>query len=119
MAANSVTKSVMLEGAKGVEVIVSGKLRQQRAKSMKFKSGYMICTGQPKLDFVDVAIRHVFFKQGIMGVKVKIMLPHDPLGKKGVSHILPDTVVINDPKPEAEEQELRGPAPAEETAEHA
>ncbi|KAJ4758734.1 40S ribosomal protein S3 [Rhynchospora pubera] len=28
-------------------VIVSGKLRAQRAKSMKFKDGYMISSGQP------------------------------------------------------------------------
>ena len=107
MAANSVTRAVMMEGAKGVEVVVSGKLRQQRAKSMKFKSGYMICTGQPKIDFVDVAIRHVFFKQGIMGVKVKIMLPHDPTGRKGVKTVLPDTVTIHDPKVDNDEEEIK------------
>jgi len=73
LAANSVIKAVMNDRAKGCEVIISGKLKQQRAKTMKFKQGYMICSGQPKLDFVDVAVRHVFFKQGIMGVKVKIM----------------------------------------------
>lgn len=31
--------------AKGCEVIVSGKLRAQRAKSMKFREGYMVKTG--------------------------------------------------------------------------
>jgi len=62
LAANSIIKSVMLDGAKGCEVIISGKLKQQRAKSMKFKQGYMIATGQPKLDYVDTAVRHVFFK---------------------------------------------------------
>ena len=36
----------MENGAKGCEVIVSGKLRAQRAKSMKFKEGYMIKSGQ-------------------------------------------------------------------------
>lgn len=113
MAANSVTRAVMGEGAKGVEVVVSGKLRQQRAKSMKFKSGYMICTGQPKIDFVDVSIRHVFFKQGIMGVKVKIMLPHDPTGRKGVKTLLPDTVTIHDPKQDNDEGEIKYQDPAE------
>jgi len=38
----------MLDNAKGCEVIISGKLKQQRAKTMKFKQGYMICTGHPK-----------------------------------------------------------------------
>ena len=36
-----VLRFVMESGAKGCEVIVSGKLRAQRAKSMKFKDGYM------------------------------------------------------------------------------
>ncbi len=62
MAANTIIRSVIMEGGKGCEVIISGKLRQQRAKSMKFKQGYMIATGQPKNDYVDSAVRHVFFK---------------------------------------------------------
>lgn len=37
MAANSIIKGVMADGARGCEVIISGKLRQQRAKTMKFK----------------------------------------------------------------------------------
>jgi len=75
---------------------------------MKFKAGYMICTGQPKLDFVDVATRHVFFKQGIMGCKVKIMLPYDPKGEFGGIRVpIPDMVIIYDPKVEHDEEEVR------------
>ena len=33
-------------GAKGCEVIVSGKIRGARAKAMKFMDGYMLTTGQ-------------------------------------------------------------------------
>ena len=40
-----VMRYVMEQGAKGCEVVVSGKLRAQRAKVMKFKDGYMIKTG--------------------------------------------------------------------------
>merc|ERR1712176_1124384 len=40
-----VLRYVMENGAKGCEVIVSGKLRAQRAKSMKFKDGYMLKSG--------------------------------------------------------------------------
>jgi small subunit ribosomal protein S3e len=113
MAAISVIRSVIKEGARGCEIIISGKLRQQRAKSMKFKQGYMICTGQPRLDFIDTAVRHVAFKQGIMGVKVMIMLPSDPTGKAGVKAILPDNCDIRDPKPDDDEPEIRNaPAPA-------
>uniref|UniRef100_A0A251UXQ9 Putative ribosomal protein S3 n=1 Tax=Helianthus annuus TaxID=4232 RepID=A0A251UXQ9_HELAN len=67
-----VLRFVMENGAKGCEVIVSGKLRAQRAKSMKFKDGYM----------------------GVLGIKVKIMLDWDPTGKLGPKTPLPDNVVV-------------------------
>jgi len=112
MAANSIIKTVIKDQARGCEVIISGKLRQQRAKTMKFKQGYMICSGQPNKDFVDVAVRHVFFKQGIMGVKVRIMLPHDPTGKFGVKIPMADQVIIREPKgDDKDEEELRTAPP--------
>eukprot|EP00178_Gracilaria_changii_P012890 TRINITY_DN3630_c0_g1_i2.p1 TRINITY_DN3630_c0_g1~~TRINITY_DN3630_c0_g1_i2.p1 ORF type:complete len:170 (-),score=29.39 TRINITY_DN3630_c0_g1_i2:872-1381(-) len=49
IAVSSVIKmTVDKDGAKGCEVIISGKLSQQRAKSMKFKKGYMISSGNAK-----------------------------------------------------------------------
>ncbi|KAF5935269.1 hypothetical protein HYC85_026398 [Camellia sinensis] len=45
------------------EVIVSGRLRAQRAKSMKFKDGYMISSGQPVNEYIDSAVRHVLLRQ--------------------------------------------------------
>jgi hypothetical protein len=42
---------------------VSGKLRAQRAKSMKFKDGYMISSGQPVNEYIDAAVRHVLLRQ--------------------------------------------------------
>jgi hypothetical protein len=35
---------------------------------------------------------------GVLGVRLKIMLPHDPEGKSGPKNPLPDTVTIMDPK---------------------
>ena len=46
-----------------LQVIVSGKLRAQRAKSMKFKDGYMISSGQPVNEYIDSAVRHVLLRQ--------------------------------------------------------
>ena len=63
---------VMESGAKGCEVVVSGKLRAARAKSMKFTDGFMIHSGQPAEDFVDYAVRHVMLRQGVLGIKVKM-----------------------------------------------
>ena len=42
-----VLRFIMESGAKGCEVVVSGKLRAARAKSMKFTDGFMIHSGQP------------------------------------------------------------------------
>jgi len=66
----------MESGAKGCEVVVSGKLRAARAKSMKFTDGFMIHSGQPAVDFVDYAVRHVMLRQGVLGIKVKMYVLH-------------------------------------------
>ncbi|KAL6318041.1 hypothetical protein AAG906_031108 [Vitis piasezkii] len=67
-------------------VIVSGKLCAQRAKSMKFKDGYLISSGQPVKDYIDLVVRHV-----------KIMFDWDPKGKQSLTTPLPDLVTIQTP----------------------
>lgn len=59
-----VLRFIMESGAKGCEVVVSGKLRGQRAKSMKFVDGLMIHSGDPVNYYVDTAVRHVLLRQG-------------------------------------------------------
>jgi len=95
-----VLRFVMESGAKGCEVVVSGKLRAARAKSMKFTDGFMIHSGQPSRDFVDYAVRHVLLKQGVLGIKVKIMKGWDPKGELGPKRPLPDTVTILEAPPD-------------------
>ncbi|MDP2435760.1 MAG: 30S ribosomal protein S3 [archaeon] len=95
-----IMRFVMEEGAKGCEVLVSGKLRGIRAKSMKFTDGYMIKTGNPVRQFVDSAVRHIKMRQGVLGVKVTIMLPSDPTGRSGPKNDLPDSVKVSLPKEE-------------------
>jgi small subunit ribosomal protein S3e len=51
---------VMESGAKGCEVIVSGKLRAQRAKAMKFKDGYFVSSGEPAREYTLAAPSHLF-----------------------------------------------------------
>merc|ERR1711865_562372 len=93
-----VIRNVMESGAQGVEVIVSGKIRAQRAKAMKFSDGYMIKAGMPVRHFVDSAVRHVMLRQGVIGIKCTIMLPHDPQGKAGPKKPMPDKVEVYEPK---------------------
>ena len=49
----------------------------------------MIHSGNPAEEYVDTAVRHVLLRQGVLGIKVKIMLPHDPSGKNGPKTPLP------------------------------
>jgi len=93
-----IIKYVMENGAKGCEIIISGKLRGQRAKAMKFKDGYMLKTGQASLEYVDEAVRHLKLKQGVLGIRVAIMMPHDPTGKNGCATPMSDVITIHEPK---------------------
>ncbi|KAG7880554.1 hypothetical protein KL905_002528 [Ogataea polymorpha] len=103
-AAYGVIRHVMESGAKGVEVVISGKSKGARAKSMKFGDGFMIHSGQPVNDFIDVATRHVLLRQGVLGIKVKIM--KDPAANRRGPKALPDSVVVYDPK---EDQQVAEP----------
>ena len=67
---------------------------------MKFTDGFMIHSGQPTRDFIDTAVRHVLLRQGVLGIKVKIMLDYDPTGRAGPKKNLPDIVTILEPKEE-------------------
>ncbi|CAF0841295.1 unnamed protein product, partial [Adineta ricciae] len=76
------------------------KLRGQRAKAMKFIDGLMIHSGDPVNDYVQFAVRHVLLRQGVLGIKVKIMLPYDTKEGKGAKKPLPDHISIVQPKDE-------------------
>lgn len=39
-------------------------------------------------DYVDHAVRHVMMRQGVLGVTVSIMLPHDPTVSAALKHKL-------------------------------
>ena len=95
-----VMRYIMEAGAQGCELFVSGKSRGQRAQAMKFRDGLMVKSGYSTVVYIDEAIRHLALKQGVIGVKVTIMLPHDPTGKTGPSRPLSDVVKILEPKAE-------------------
>ncbi|TEA34747.1 hypothetical protein DBR06_SOUSAS20210038, partial [Sousa chinensis] len=60
-----VLRFIMESGAKGCEIVVSGKLPGQRAKSMKFVDGLVIHSGDPVNYYVDTAVRRgVCWAQG-------------------------------------------------------
>jgi len=97
-AANNIIGTVMRRGgATGCEVLVSGKVRGQRAKAQKYTAGYQVSTGQPKIDFIDIAVRHVELRQGILGLKVKIMQGTE-IGVGASKKVMPDFIKILEPK---------------------
>ena len=63
----------------------------------------MIHSGQPRITFIDSATRHIELRQGIMGVKVRIMLPYRAPGSTdgrsfGVDKPLPDVITFLEEK---------------------
>lgn len=66
---------IMNAGALGAEIIISGKLRTERARAEKFRDGYIPKSGEPAMKYVKKAVAHVQLKPGIFGVKVLIVSP--------------------------------------------
>lgn len=83
---------------------------------MKFVDGLMIHSGDPCNDYVDTATRHVLLRQGVLGIKVKIMLPYDPSGKTGPKKPLPDNVSVVEPKEDTTPNEIKSVKPEVPTA---
>ena len=67
---------IMEAGALGVEITISGKLRTERARTEKFRAGYMPKSGDPAMKYVRKAVTHVQLKPGVFGVKVQILPPN-------------------------------------------
>ncbi|RJS77890.1 30S ribosomal protein S3 [Candidatus Bathyarchaeota archaeon] len=101
---------VMEAGALGVEIIISGKLRTERARYEKFRAGYLPKCGEPALKYMRKAEVHVQLKPGIFGVKVRIMPP---------DAVFPDKIQIVESPPQEETTEEKAVAEAttEETVE--
>jgi small subunit ribosomal protein S3 len=100
---------VMDAGALGVEIVISGKLRTQRARFEKFRAGYFPRCGEPALKYMRKAEFHVQLKPGIIGVRVKLMPPDAQF---------PDKVQIVSEMPPSEEKVEELPEEkAEETGE--
>ena len=87
---------IMEAGALGAEIIISGKLRTDRARYEKFRAGYMPKSGDPPMKYTRKAELQVQLKPGILGVKVRIMPPEAKF---------PDQVQIVEESAEEEEEE--------------
>ncbi len=66
--------TIMKAGALGVELVLSGKLPSDRAKSWRFAQGYLKKTGNPA-QVVSRAMAQAKTMLGVIGIKVSILPP--------------------------------------------
>lgn len=79
-------QDIMRAGAMGAEIVLSGKLPSERAKSWRFTQGYLKKTGDPA-KVVDHAMAQAGSNMGVTGIKVSILPPN--------AHIH-DRIVVDD-----------------------
>merc|ERR1711957_561572 len=99
-------KTLGMDGYAGIEIratSVNTEIRV-RAKAQKYTQGYQVSTGQPKYDFIDIAVRNVELRQGVLGLKVKIMQGTKIRLPNGKDKVMPDYIEITEPKDDRDEQ---------------
>jgi small subunit ribosomal protein S3 len=65
---------IMDSGAMGAEIVLSGKLPSERARSWRFAQGYLKKTGEPA-KVVNKAMSQAVTIPGVIGIKVSILPP--------------------------------------------
>ena len=75
-----ILRKVMDAGARGVEIIVSGKVTSQRARTQIFRAGTMSKSGQSSQDGVDKGVAQCIQKSGVLGIICKIMRADAKMG---------------------------------------
>lgn len=98
-AGHSTVRRIMDAGAKGCQVVISGKLTGQRHRVEKFKEGHIKFCGEPAIQWMDEGFAVAKRKLGVIGVKVQIMNPNSKL---------PDDIEIMGVEEAGEEEKLEG-----------
>lgn len=76
---HSTVRRIMEAGARGVEIVISGRIAGERARRERFYRGYLSKAGEPAEKLVSHGYAVAKLKPGIAGVKVSIMPPDVPL----------------------------------------
>lgn len=111
-AGHSTVRRIMDAGARGCQIILSGKITGPRHRVEKFKDGHIKYCGEEKNKWMGEGYSGAKVKLGMIGVTVQIM---DPNAK------LPDEIEIMPPKPgepeEVPKEEVDGESEEEELEE--
>lgn len=95
-AGHSTVRRIMDAGAKGCQIVISGKLTGQRHRVEKFKDGHIKFCGEPAIQWMQEGFAVAKKKLGVIGVKVQIMSPNAKL---------PDEVEIVTERPKETKKE--------------
>ena len=71
----STSEMIMKAGARGVEILISGKVPGKRAKRWAFRDGYLPKAGSVATYEIANGFTEVLLRPGIIGIRVKIMHP--------------------------------------------
>jgi small subunit ribosomal protein S3 len=84
-------------GALGVEISIRGKLTTDRARYEKYKAGYLPSVGEAISNLVRFAVVDTQLKQGLFGIRVRLMPPNVSLPDKPTIREAPTRVVEQKP----------------------
>lgn len=84
-------------GALGVEITIRGKLTTDRARYEKYKAGYLPSVGEGISKIVRFAVVDTQLKQGLFGIRVRLMPPNVSLPDKPTIRDVPTQPVQHEP----------------------
>ena len=105
-AGHSTVRRIMESGARGCQVILSGKLTGERHRTERFKSGTIKYCGTPAIYLMKKGFAQARLKPGVIGVKVWIMPANAKMPDEVSVAGKPITVAQPAPLPPPEPTEL-------------
>lgn len=100
-------QAIIRSGALGAEILLSGKLPSERARSWRFAQGYLKKTGDPS-KVVDCAMSQAKTMPGIVGIQVRILPPNAYIHDKiTVDNVLMERIRMVKVNSDAKELEMK------------
>jgi small subunit ribosomal protein S3 len=102
-------RRIMEAGAKGAEIVISGKVAGERKKRLRFYQGYLVKTGELARMYVSYGYAQAKTKPGTIGVKVWILPQEAPiLDKISIEERKEETVEEETVESERDKSDERG-----------
>ncbi|MCX6711813.1 MAG: 30S ribosomal protein S3 [Candidatus Woesearchaeota archaeon] len=112
-----VLQDIINAGAMGAEIVISGKVPSQRARSWRFSAGYLKKSGDIAENKIKKAYASANLKSGIVGIKVSIMTPDIELPDKFIFREEPKKIIKEEIKVEEIKTQIKEEKTSEESKE--